>query len=167
MILAIYDDLADSRRGVIALSTIAGVTGAGVIASAERQRRERELADFKAIADATQQIEVLNCGHPLPLLVHAGEVTAAAPAEAGLPLGLASPTLEARAVSVIPLRHGDRLLFYTDGITEARDRQGPSILWKDRALLSGCPTWAPRSTCSLKTSCATSVTHYRMTPRCC
>ena len=56
VILAVYDDLDASRLGVIALGTIAGVTAAGVIASAGRRRRERELADFKAIADAAQQI---------------------------------------------------------------------------------------------------------------
>src|SRR5215472_9250094 len=40
--LAYYDSLLNSRRG-IALITIAGVTIAGVLASAGRQRREREL----------------------------------------------------------------------------------------------------------------------------
>ena len=39
-----------------ALGVIAGVTAAGVIASAGRRQQERELADFKAIADAAQQI---------------------------------------------------------------------------------------------------------------
>jgi serine phosphatase RsbU (regulator of sigma subunit) len=235
VLLAFYDDLAASRRGVIALSAIAGVTVAGVIASAGRRRRERELADFKAIADAAQQIllrpvpprippvdiavryvsaaasariggdlyeavsagsgvrlivgdvlgkglpaartaavvlgafreaaydaadlaeiaarieaslqhqeaveefvtavlaqisadgrevEILNCGHPPPLLVRDGEASAAGPAEASLPLGLAALLPEAREASTIPLKHGDRVLFYTDGITEARDRQG-------------------------------------------
>jgi hypothetical protein len=56
VLLAIYDDLAGSRRGIIALATITGVTVAGVVASSGRRRRERELADFKAIADAAQQI---------------------------------------------------------------------------------------------------------------
>ena len=250
VLLAFYDDLAGSRRGVIALSTIAGVTVAGVIASAGRRRRERELADFKAIADAAQQIllrpvpgrippvdiavryvsavasariggdlyeaisagggvrlivgdvlgkglpaartaavvlgafresaydamnlveiaarieaslqhqeaveefvtavlaqvsadgreaEILSCGHPPPLLVRDGEVTAAEPAEASLPLGLAALLPEAREVSTIPLKHGDRLLFYTDGITEARDRQGVFYPLERSGALLGLP----------------------------
>jgi len=235
VLLAIYDDLASSRRGVIALSAIAGVTVAGVIASVARRRRERELADFKAIAEAAQQIllrpvprnippvdmavrcvsaaalariggdlyeaisagggvrliigdvlgkglpaartaavvlgafreaaydatdlpqvaarieaslqhqeaaeefvtavlaqvsadgdkaEILNCGHPPPLLIRDGEVTALTPPEAGLPLGLASLSPQPREACAVPLKSGDRLLFYTDGISEARDKQG-------------------------------------------
>jgi serine phosphatase RsbU (regulator of sigma subunit) len=250
LLLAFYDDLADSRRGVIALGAIAGVTVAGVIASAGRRRRERELADFKAIADAAQQIllrpvprrippvdiavryvsavasariggdlyeaisahrrvrlivgdvlgkglpaartaavvlgafresaydavnlveiaarieaslqhqeaveefvtavlaqisadgreaEILNCGHPPPLLVRDGEVTAAEPAEASLPLGLATLIPETRGVSMIPLKSGDRLLFYTDGITEARDRQGVFYPLERSSALLGLP----------------------------
>ena len=250
VVLAVYDGLDGSRRGVIALGTIAGVTVAGVIASAGRRRRERELADFKAIADAAQQIllrpvprrippvdiavryvsaaasariggdlyeavsaeggvrlivgdvlgkglpaartaavvlgafresaydavnlaeiaarieaslqhqeaaeefvtavlaqvsadgcraEILNCGHPPPLLVRDGEVTAAEPAEASLPLGLAALTPEAREVSTLPLKQGDRLLFYTDGITEARDRQGNFYPLERSGVLLGLP----------------------------
>jgi serine phosphatase RsbU (regulator of sigma subunit) len=235
VLLASYDNLAGSRRGVIALITIAGVTVAGVLASAGRQRRERELANFKAIADAAQQIllrsvptrirpvdlavryvsaaasariggdlyeviitgdrirlivgdvlgkgltaartaavvlgafretaydaadlaeiaarieaslqhqeageefvtavlaqidpggsraEILSCGHPPPLLIRDGAVTLAEPPEAALPLGLASLSPADRKICVIPFGDGDRLLFYTDGISEARDRHG-------------------------------------------
>lgn len=248
--LAIHDDLADSHRGVIALAAIAGVTVAGVVASAGRRRRERELADFKAIADAAQQIllrpvprrippvevavryvsavasariggdlydvisvagnvrlivgdvlgkglpaartaavvlgafresaydavnlaeiaarieaslqhqeaaeefvtavmaqisadgrevEILNCGHPQPLLVRDGEAALAESGEASLPLGLAALMSEAREVSTIPLKHGDRLLFYTDGITEARDRQGSFYPLERSGALLGLP----------------------------
>ena len=249
-LLATYDDLASSRRGVITLATIAGVTAAGVIASAGRRRRERELANFKAIADAAQQIllrpvpprigpvgiavryvssaasariggdlyevipaaggirlivgdvlgkglpaartaavvlgafreaaydapslaviaarieaslerqeaeeefvtavvaqvsadgcraEILSCGHPPPLLVRAGEATAAEPAEAILPLGLGSLASQAREVTTVPLRSGDRLLFYTDGITEARDKKGIFYPLERSATLLGQP----------------------------
>jgi serine phosphatase RsbU (regulator of sigma subunit) len=235
VLLALYDNLAGSRRGMIALITIAGVTLAGVIASAGRRRRERELANFKAIAEAAQQIllrpvpprippvdiavryvsaaasariggdlyeaisvgggvrlivgdvlgkglpaartaavvlgafreaaydsldlvqiaarieaslehqeaeeefvtavlaqidaagsrvEILNCGHPPPLLARDGEVTAAESPEASLPLGLGSLNAAARAACSVPFKYGDRLLFYTDGISEARDKQG-------------------------------------------
>jgi Stage II sporulation protein E (SpoIIE) len=235
VLLATYDGLVSSRRGVIALATIAGVTAAGVVASAGRRRRELELANFKAIADTAQQIllrpvpprigpagiavryvsaaasariggdlyeaipavggvrlivgdvlgkglpaartaavvlgafreaaydapslvqvaarieaslehqeaeeefvtavlaqvspdgcqaEILSCGHPPPLLVRDGEATAAEPAQPSLPLGLAFLAPQARETTTIPLSHGDRLLFYTDGITEARGKKG-------------------------------------------
>jgi Stage II sporulation protein E (SpoIIE) len=78
--------------------------------------------------------EILNCGHPPPLLVRDGAVIAA---EASLPLGLAALLPEAREVSTIPLKPGDRLLFYTDGITEARDRRGTfySLEWSGALLV--------------------------------
>ena len=235
VLLAFYDNLASSRRGTIALVTIAGVTLAGVIASAGRRRRERELANFKTIAEAAQQIllrpvpsrippvevavryvsaaasariggdlyevisvgggvrliigdvlgkglsaartaavvlgafreaaydaldlvhiaarieaalehqeaeeefvtavlaqidadgsrvEILNCGHPPPLLVRDGAITAAESPETSLPLGLGSLNPVVREPCAIPFKYGDRLLFYTDGISEARDKQG-------------------------------------------
>jgi serine phosphatase RsbU (regulator of sigma subunit) len=71
------------------------------------------------------QVEILNCGHPLPLLVREGTVTAVGSGEAGLPLGLGSLTDDKREVCpAIPFKHQDRLLFYTDGVSEARDRRG-------------------------------------------
>lgn len=58
-------------------------------------------------------------------------------AAASLPLGLAALIPEAREASTIPLKPGDRLLFYTDGVTEARDRQGTFYpLERSGALLS-------------------------------
>jgi hypothetical protein len=83
--------------------------------------------------------EILNCGHPPPLLVRDGEVTAAESAAASLPLGLAALLKEAREVSTIALKPGDRLLFYTDGITEARDRQGTFYPLERSGTLLGLP----------------------------
>lgn len=234
-LLAANDGILSSRRGMIDLIAIAGVTAAGIAASAGRQGRERELADMEAVAEAAQQIllrpvpsrippvniavrymsasasariggdlyeavaarggvrlivgdvlgkglpaartaavvlgafreaaydapdlpriaarieaslrhqeateefvtavlaqvsgdgsrvEILNCGHPEPLVIHDGKITAAEPPRAGLPLGLESLAASPREVSAIPFGPADRMLFYTDGITEARDRQG-------------------------------------------
>jgi hypothetical protein len=235
LLLAVYDDLLDSRRGVIALATIAGVTAAGVIASAGRHRRERDLADVSAVAEAAQQvllrpvprevgpvqvavryisasaaariggdlyeiiaarkavrlivadvqgkglaavqtaavvlgafreaaydapgladiaarielslqrqaaaeefvtavlaqisdngpaIDILNCGHPPPLLLSGGAAQFIEPSEAGLPLGLAQLAVAPREIAAVGLAPGERLLFYTDGISEARDKSG-------------------------------------------
>lgn len=248
VLLADFDGILGSRRGLIDLVAIAGVTAAGVAASAGRQRREQELAGMQAVAEAAQRIllrpvpgrippvsiavrymsaaalariggdlyeavaagggirlivgdvlgkglpaartaavvlgafreaaydapdlpriadrieaslrhqeateefvtavlaqvsadgsrvEILNCGHPGPLLVHDGQIMTVESPQAGLPLGLASLADSDREVSVVPFGPSDRMLFYTDGITEARDRHGTFYpLERSQALLS-------------------------------
>ena len=249
LLLAVYDDLLESRRMVIALATIAGVTAAGMVASAGRHRRERELADMTAVAEAAQRVllhpvprevgpvqvavryisasaaariggdlyevipaghavrlivadvqgkglaavqtaalvlgafreaaydaaglaeiaarvecsllrqaaaeefvtavlaqisddgltvEILNCGHPPPLLLSGHTAQFIEPSEAGLPLGLTELAARPRETAVIDLRAGQRMLFYTDGISEARDRSGQFYpLDRCDALLDG------------------------------
>jgi phosphoserine phosphatase RsbU/P len=63
---------------------------------------------------------LLIAGHPLPLLVRAGEVKAV-----GRPGPLVG-TLERPRGEVTPveLSQGDQLVLYTDGVTEARDDAG-------------------------------------------
>jgi sigma-B regulation protein RsbU (phosphoserine phosphatase) len=66
-------------------------------------------------------LQLVNCGHPPPLRLSAGgELAELAPAAFATPLGL-HPDLHASTFSV---RTGDRLLFFTDGLLEARDRTG-------------------------------------------
>ena len=236
VVLAATDNVLGTRRGVIAFVTILGVTVAGVIASAVRQRQERELADVRAVAEVAQQVllrpvpdrtpplemavryvsasaaakiggdlyevistprqvrfilgdvqgkglsavrtaavvlgafresafdaaglteitsrielslrhqaaeeeefvtvvlgqavvggssvEILNCGHPPPLLVRNQAVTSVEDPDPGLPLGLASLASSARTPMTIPFAPGDQMLFYTDGVSEARDKAG-------------------------------------------
>lgn len=233
--LALYDGILSSRRTVIAIAAVIGVTSAGVVASAGRRRRERDLAEIKAIADAMQRVllrpvparlgnvgiavryssastsaqiggdlyeviktgnrlrlivadvqgqglaavgtaaivlgafresaydagnlasiaakielslqrheteeefvtailaeiptswaavELLNCGHPPPLLLSAGTAKLIEPADPGLPLGLARLRACTRETTTLDLGQTDRLLLYTDGISEARDKSG-------------------------------------------
>ena len=66
-------------------------------------------------------LQLVNCGHPPPLRLSAdGELAELAPAAFATPLGL-HPDLRTSTFSV---RTGDRLLFFTDGLLEARDRAG-------------------------------------------
>lgn len=246
--LAAYPHLLASQQDILAIATVAGVTVAGVIASAGRLRRERELANVTAIAEATQQvllhpvpqqvgavklavryisaasgariggdlyevletstgmrliigdvlgkglpavqtaatvlgafretaydaaslaviaerieaslarqitseqfvtaviaqvnsdgskIELLNCGHPPPLLLSAGRTRFVEPPETGLPLGLAPLANTAGQPATIGFGPGDRILFYTDGISEARGKSGEFFPLATSAALSG------------------------------
>jgi serine phosphatase RsbU (regulator of sigma subunit) len=68
-------------------------------------------------------LEVVNCGHAPPLLVRAsGSVVAVEPTHPVPPLGLRALTGQTPGLQVLPFADGDQLLLYTDGVTEARDR---------------------------------------------
>jgi serine phosphatase RsbU (regulator of sigma subunit) len=80
------------------------------------------------------RITLLSCGHPPPLLIasHAGRfVESGAPS---LPLGLASLDAEPREVITVPFAPDDQMLFYTDGVSEARNRAGEFYPLPDRAI---------------------------------
>jgi len=66
-------------------------------------------------------LQMLNAGHPLPVHFRANADIGDVPCTPSLPLGLGSlPTVRAE----ITLEPGDVVVFYTDGITEARDAIG-------------------------------------------
>jgi sigma-B regulation protein RsbU (phosphoserine phosphatase) len=65
-------------------------------------------------------LTIVNCGHQPPLLRHGGGLQPLTDNEPSLPLGLADE-FSAFAAAWSP---GDRLLLYTDGLVESRDKQG-------------------------------------------
>ncbi|WP_053762587.1 PP2C family protein-serine/threonine phosphatase [Streptomyces sp. AS58] len=67
-----------------------------------------------------------NCGHPAPLLIRDQRLLAdAMEREADPPMGLPSMLAgRTRQLHETGLRPGDRVLLYTDGVTEARTREG-------------------------------------------
>lgn len=69
-------------------------------------------------------IELVNCGHPPPLLLRNGAVQVLEVAEPALPLGLTAPSEGDFRVERFGFSPGDLLLLYTDGVIEARDRTG-------------------------------------------
>ena len=69
--------------------------------------------------DAARPLMV-NAGHPPPLLVHRDRTCEFLDTDADLPLGLG----ERYSQHVFDWRPGDRLLLYTDGVSEARDSSG-------------------------------------------
>ena len=68
-------------------------------------------------------LTLFNAGYPLPQLVRASGGSELLELPPSLPLGLDLGLLGDVAVSV-PWTPGDRLLLYTDGLSEARDRSG-------------------------------------------
>ncbi|HWG63228.1 MAG TPA: PP2C family protein-serine/threonine phosphatase [Streptosporangiaceae bacterium] len=90
------------------------------------------------ITGGGSRIEVLNCGHPPPLLLSPATARFIEPEQPGLPLGLSHLAVFPRHVTATALGQGDRLLFYTDGISEARDRSGAFYpLGRCQALFDG------------------------------
>ncbi len=77
---------------------------------------------------STGTLTWVNAGHPLPMLIRNGTYTGALTCKPSLPLGLGGPVVE---VAEYTLQRGDRVLFYTDGITEARASDG-SLFGVDR-----------------------------------
>jgi serine phosphatase RsbU (regulator of sigma subunit) len=67
---------------------------------------------------------LLNCGHPAPILMRGGDVAVLEPSAPSPPLNMAGLIGAGYTVDTVPLRPGDRLLLYTDGVTETRDRSG-------------------------------------------
>jgi serine phosphatase RsbU (regulator of sigma subunit) len=74
----------------------------------------------------------LNAGHPLPLLIRGGSVIMELPCRPRLPFGLGYIQAgRVPEIAEVQLQPGDAILFYSDGITEAR-RPGGKDFGVDR-----------------------------------
>lgn len=69
----------------------------------------------------TGRLRYINAGHPMPLLIRHGKVVRGLEGGRRMPLGLDDPQID---VAEETLERGDRLLLYTDGVTETRDHRG-------------------------------------------
>nr|AFD20760.1 magnesium or manganese-dependent protein phosphatase [Streptomyces rimofaciens] len=70
------------------------------------------------------RIRILNCGHPPPLLLNRGELRSLKPTAPSPLLSLADLIGDSYTVDTFDIAPGDQLLLYTDGVTEARGRDG-------------------------------------------
>lgn len=73
---------------------------------------------------ATGAFRWVNAGHPPPLLIRGAKVVGEMNAAPCLPLGLGIQITE---IGTVHLQPGDRVLFYSDGVVEARPRGGPQF----------------------------------------
>lgn len=129
-------------KGLVALQEAATVMGAfraaayqeytlAAIADSIETTLDHELDDEQFITAVLAQIspdgtkmEVINCGHPQPLQLGPRGPQFLGPAEGNAPLGVALPGVAERHSFTVPLRLGEPVLFYTDGLTEARNGAG-------------------------------------------
>ncbi|MGW7530240.1 PP2C family protein-serine/threonine phosphatase [Streptomyces sp. NPDC054783] len=90
------------------------------------------------IHDQGPEAEMLNCGHPPPLLVHGDQVTVLNSRRPAPPLGLCALCVRDDRTDSFTLETGDTLLLYTDGVIEARSPTGAFYPLAERvAALSG------------------------------
>jgi serine phosphatase RsbU (regulator of sigma subunit) len=74
-------------------------------------------AQLGSLALDSGELTWLNAGHPLPLLVRDGTYTGELPCRPSMPMGFGGSVAE---IATVKLQPGDRVLFYTDGVTETR-----------------------------------------------
>lgn len=138
--LAVFDGVGhDLRAGLtttLAITAIRNARRAGEYDLVALARRADELiraqpgprqfvtAVLVALDTATGVMTYLIAGHPPPLLVRHNRVVKELAAPPRVPLGVPAPDGVPVVVSREQLEPGDRLLLYSDGITEARDGAG-------------------------------------------
>jgi serine phosphatase RsbU (regulator of sigma subunit) len=133
---AVIDTVGHSLRSGLGTATVlaairaARTDGAGLYAMA--RAADKALAQYlpevrftTAVLGSldleTGLLRYLNAGHPAPMLLRKGKVVTRLDRGRRLPLGMDDVRLEIAEESLEP---GDRLLLFTDGITEARGRDG-------------------------------------------
>ncbi|MFI8967099.1 PP2C family protein-serine/threonine phosphatase [Streptomyces sp. NPDC053493] len=114
-------------------STLEGVAARLERALAREGTRRDGLDAFEGFTTAVlaeipggdRTVRVVNRGHPEPLLLHAdGAAQVLRPSEAALPLGMGELAVWPDRAEETPYPPGATLLFYTDGLSEARDAHG-------------------------------------------
>lgn len=99
----------------------------------------RYLADFEPTAEAGERfatalllefpdedhiVRMISCGHPPPLLLSPAGALTVPSLHPAPPLGATETGPDAYTIDTVPFEPGDTLLLYTDGVIEARDREG-------------------------------------------
>lgn len=136
--LAVFDgvghDMQSGLTTALAITALRNARRAGITDLADMAARADELITTDAgprsfvtavlarLDTTTGELAYLLAGHPPPLLVRASRVVKELDHPPRLPLGV--PAGGRSGVGREQLEPGDRLLLYSDGITEARDTDG-------------------------------------------
>jgi serine phosphatase RsbU (regulator of sigma subunit) len=97
-------------------------------------------AQFVSIPDSGDDAQIVCCGHPPPLLLRDGRVTALDTLPPSPPLGLLDMGGHWPHADLLGVRAGDNVLLYTDGVSEACDCHGrPYPLAERAAALAARP----------------------------
>lgn len=119
MVLSVFREAAHEEKNLAAIVS-------RIETSLARQLGDEQFvtAVFAEISADGSAMDLLCCGHPAPLLLGPEGVRFAGFEQESLPLGLGDLTGEPRTTVTVAFGPGDQMLFYTDGIAEARDRAG-------------------------------------------
>lgn len=114
-VLAVFRELAFAETDLVALAEHMDA----------RLSKDMEIEDFVTVIlaeFAEGEVRIVNCGHhpPVKLAARVPGLQIMAPERPAPPLGL-HPHPARQDITLTP---GDRLLFYTDGLVETRDRAG-------------------------------------------
>ncbi|WP_432037924.1 PP2C family protein-serine/threonine phosphatase [Streptomyces cucumeris] len=138
-------------KGLEAVETTAVVVGVfreaaydepslGAVGGRLERALDRHLGQEKFVTAILAEVRddntltLLNYGHPAPLSVGSdGAVRFLEPPGRALPLGLGEHGVPGPKPYEMPFRSGDQVLFYTDGVSEARDHSGTFYPLETRA----------------------------------
>ncbi|MFF4213653.1 PP2C family protein-serine/threonine phosphatase [Streptomyces sp. NPDC001796] len=95
------------------------------------------------IPDQGTQVEMVNLGHPPPLLLHDGQVTVLHARRPVPPLGMCELPAPSHRADPFTFEDGDTLLLYTDGVIEARSPEGAFYPLTER--VTSAPTSGPEA----------------------
>ncbi|MEV3987672.1 PP2C family protein-serine/threonine phosphatase [Streptomyces sp. NPDC049837] len=84
------------------------------------------------VPDDAPTLQLINCGHPPPLLLRDGRVTSFDVSHPAPPLGLTDFAESSLTAETFTFEPGDTVLLYTDGVIEARDASGAFYPLADR-----------------------------------
>ncbi|MFB7668571.1 PP2C family protein-serine/threonine phosphatase [Kitasatospora sp. NPDC056138] len=126
LLLGAFRELAHHHTGLPALA--AGLEASfcrhlSELAGADGHVRERfATALVLDVPDAEPVVRITNCGHPPPLLLRGDRVSTLHASRPSPPLGMCEMPDLTYETDTFAFEPGDVLLLYTDGITEARNR---------------------------------------------